>query len=291
MPSRLMSLLILVYWSIAAFCLLKWDVLPELSMGYPPDLRGITFASESNRPVRWSIQVMEGGPATENRRTVGEAVTVSTRQPNGWYEMTSRVDFDAGNLLRGTVLAMRESLRVEVKSVYHVDPSGNLRNFDLRVGSNDFGDELVHLTGRAARGEDGDRLAGSDTHPEHHVERSMSRGACSATSWGRSTGCRACMWASAGRCRSSTRFRSGRGGAGGGHRAEGDPLGRETRYRLSRWSTQMPSGLRADVGPHRRRDPPSGSAVPVRAADPGTSRRGRPRSRIGAGHVAGRPSS
>ena len=152
MPSRLMSLLILVYWSIAAFCLLKWDVLPELSMGYPPDLRGIAFASESNRPVRWSVQVMEGGPGTENRRTVGEAVTVSTRQPNGWYEMTSRVDFDAGNLLRGTVLAMRESLRVEVKSVYHVDPSGNLRNFDLQVGSEDFGDELVHLTGQLRDG-------------------------------------------------------------------------------------------------------------------------------------------
>ncbi len=47
MPSRLMSLLILIYWSIAAFCLLNWDVLPELTMGYPPDLRGIAFASES----------------------------------------------------------------------------------------------------------------------------------------------------------------------------------------------------------------------------------------------------
>ena len=59
MPSRLMSLLILIYWSIAAFCLLKWDVLPELTMGYPPDLRGIAFASDSSRPVRWSIQVVD----------------------------------------------------------------------------------------------------------------------------------------------------------------------------------------------------------------------------------------
>ncbi len=151
MPSRLMSLLILVYWSIAAFCLLKWDVLPELSIGYPPDLRGIAFASQSDRPVRWSIQVLEG-PGSDNRRTVGEAVTASKRQPDGWYEMTSRVDFDAGNLLRGTVLAMRESLRVHVNSRYHIDTSGNLQSFDLRVESKDFGDELVHVTGRLHEG-------------------------------------------------------------------------------------------------------------------------------------------
>src|SRR5262245_25250470 len=122
MPSRLMSLLILVYWSIAAFCLLKWDVLPQLSMGYPPDLRGIAFASESDRPVRWSIQVVERA-GTDDRRTVGEAVTSSKRQPDGWYEMSSRVDFDAGDLLRGTILAMRESVPVQVRSRYHVDPS------------------------------------------------------------------------------------------------------------------------------------------------------------------------
>jgi hypothetical protein len=146
-----MSLLILVYWSIAAFLLLKWDVLPELSIGYPPDLRGIAFASNSDRPVRWSIQVLEGAE-TDNRRTVGEAVTSSKRQSDGWYEMTSRVDFDAGNVLRGTFAAMRESLPVQVKSRYSIDPSGNLRNFDLRVASRDFGEELVHVTGKLRDG-------------------------------------------------------------------------------------------------------------------------------------------
>jgi hypothetical protein len=147
MPSRLMSLLILIYWSIAAFCLLTWDVLPELSMGYPPDLRGIAFASDSPRPVRWSIQVQED-PRTDSRRTVGEAVTASTRKPDGWFEMTSEVEFDAGNLLRGTVLATHESLEVQVKSQYDVDPSGNLQSFDLKVASHDLGDEMVHIKGR-----------------------------------------------------------------------------------------------------------------------------------------------
>ena len=151
MPSRLVSLLILVYWSIAAFCLLKWDVLPELSMGYPPDLRGIAFASDTDHPVRWSIQVQEG-MGTDNRRTVGEAVTTTKRQSDGWYEMTSRVEFDADNLLRGTILAMRESLPVQVRSRYHVDPSGNLQNFDLRVASRDFGEELVHVSGKLHQG-------------------------------------------------------------------------------------------------------------------------------------------
>lgn len=151
MPSRLVSLLILVYWSVAAFCLLTWDVLPELSMGYPPDLRGIAFASDSDRPVRWSIQVLDG-PGADNPRTVGEAVTSSKRQSDGWFEMSSRVEFDADDLLRGTILAMRESLPVVVKSRYHVDPSGNLQNFDLRVASRDFGEELVHVSGKLREG-------------------------------------------------------------------------------------------------------------------------------------------
>jgi hypothetical protein len=151
MPSRWMSLLILVYWSIAAFLLLKWDVLPEMTMGYPPDLRSIVFASDSSRPVRWSIQVLDDPRSPDNRRTVGEAVTTSTRQSDGWFEMTSRVEFDASDLLKGTMFSMRESLRVEVKSRYNVDPTGNLQNFEVRVSS-DLGDEMVHVTGRLRDG-------------------------------------------------------------------------------------------------------------------------------------------
>ncbi len=33
MPSRLVSLAILIYWCLAAFCLLTWEILPELSLG------------------------------------------------------------------------------------------------------------------------------------------------------------------------------------------------------------------------------------------------------------------
>ena len=36
MPSRFVSLAILIYWSIAAFLLLTWDVIPELTLGVCP---------------------------------------------------------------------------------------------------------------------------------------------------------------------------------------------------------------------------------------------------------------
>jgi hypothetical protein len=148
MPSRLISLAILVYWSIAAFCLLTWDVLPELTMGYPPDLRAITFASDSKVPVRWSIQVVDDPRSPDARRAVGEAITASSRQANGWYEMTSQVAFDAADLLRGTPFATRGSIRLQIDSRYHVDPSGNLHDFDLHVKSGEFGDEMIVVKGQ-----------------------------------------------------------------------------------------------------------------------------------------------
>jgi hypothetical protein len=148
MPSRIISLTILIYWSVAAFCLFTWDVLPELTMGYPPDLRAITFASDPARSVRWSIQVIDDPRSPDARRTVGEAITAATRRPDASYEMTSRVEFDGGELLRGTVFATRLKVRIHVDSTYHVDPSGNLHDFELRVKSREFDDELIDVRGR-----------------------------------------------------------------------------------------------------------------------------------------------
>ena len=133
MPSRFVSLAILIYWSIAAFCLLSWDVLPELAQGYPPDLRSITYASGDTKPVRWSLQVIDNPKDPDVRRTVGEAVTSSTRRPNGWFDIESRVEFDAGGLLRGTLFATRMGMPLEIESLYHVEPSGNLRSFEINV--------------------------------------------------------------------------------------------------------------------------------------------------------------
>ncbi len=148
MPSRLISLIILIYWSVAAFCLFTRDVLPELTMGYPPDLRAITFASDSAKPVRWSIQVIDDRRSPDARRTVGEAITAASRRPDGWYEIASRVEFDGGGLLRGTAFATRASVRLHIDSRYHVDPSGNLHDFRLTVKSQEFGDDVLEVRGQ-----------------------------------------------------------------------------------------------------------------------------------------------
>jgi len=149
MPTRLVSLAILVYWSIAAFLLLTWEVLPELSLGYPPDLRAITAAGENSEPAFWEINVLDVPQNPDSRRSVGQAVTETKRLPDNWVEMTSRVDFDAGALLRRTPLANSGShVRLSLESVYRVDPSGNLQSFDMAIAAPDSGEELVMVEGR-----------------------------------------------------------------------------------------------------------------------------------------------
>ena len=147
MPSRFISLIILIYWSIAAFCLLTWDVLPEMTSRYPPDLRAITLAGDSTRTIRWSIQVIDDPRFPDVRRIVGEAVTGCTRRPDGWSELTSRVALDAGDLLKGTAFWARSSIRLNVESLYLVEPSGNLRSFRLEVKSPESPDTLVEVKG------------------------------------------------------------------------------------------------------------------------------------------------
>src|SRR5262249_50159191 len=133
MPSRLVSLGILIYWSIAAFLLLSWDVIPEFTLGYAPDLRAIAVAGDASKPVRWSIQIVDDPRYPEVRRTVGESVTKSSRQPNGWTELTSHVDLDAAGMLKGRQFAHATRDRLSVESSYLVDNSGNLSTFQLRV--------------------------------------------------------------------------------------------------------------------------------------------------------------
>lgn len=154
MPSRFISLAILVYWSIAAFCLLTWEVLPELTLGYPPDLRAIAMAGNSSKPVTWNIQVIDDPRAPDVRRSIGEAVTESKRLPDGWFELKSRVDFDAGGLLKGTPFASHAGtgVRLEIFSVYRVDPSGNLRGFDMRVSPRESRESLFKVKGRLRNG-------------------------------------------------------------------------------------------------------------------------------------------
>jgi hypothetical protein len=148
MPSRFVSLIILVYWSLAAFCLLTWDVIPGLTLGSPPDLRAIAFADTTHRPVVWNLQVVDDPRSPEIRRNVGQAVTKTERRQDGWYELSSDVNFDTGGLLKGTPFASNSAGRLEIESHYNVDPSGNLQTFDLVVRSRDFEDALVTVKGQ-----------------------------------------------------------------------------------------------------------------------------------------------
>ena len=150
MPSRIVSLVILVYWSIAAFCLLTWDVLPEMTSGYPPDLRTITQAVDSGRPVRWSIQVTDDPRFPDVRRIVGEAVTACARQAGraGSLELTSRGRWRRRRrTFEGTAFLIRSSIELEIGSRYLVDRSGNLHSFRLEVKSPDSPETLVEVKG------------------------------------------------------------------------------------------------------------------------------------------------
>ena len=148
MPSRLVCVGILVYWAVAAMGLVKNDLLPELSVGSPPDLRSISSAGQNAEPARWSVQVVDNPNSVEARRTVGQAVTESHRGGDGWVEMSSKVVFDSGRLLKGTPLANKSDEQIEFLSTFHVDPAGNLRSFNAEVRALGHLGDLWRLDGK-----------------------------------------------------------------------------------------------------------------------------------------------
>jgi hypothetical protein len=133
---------------------MNWEDLPELSLGYPPDLRAIAAAGDTSRPVRWNIEIVEDPRSPDVRKSIGEAETSSHRQPDGWFKLTSSAEFDAGGLLNATPFRFRSrgSVRIQMSSIYHVDPSGNLRAFDMKVGPRDMPDSLFKIKGRLKNG-------------------------------------------------------------------------------------------------------------------------------------------
>jgi len=134
MPARLVSVAILAFWLVAAVGLVTRDLLPELLVSEPPDLRTIAGAGDSAEPARWSIQVADGR-TSEALRTVGGAVTTSLRKPDGSVRLMSDVWFDAGGLLKGTPFEEKARIKLKVKSRYEIDPSGNLVSFRMDIAS------------------------------------------------------------------------------------------------------------------------------------------------------------
>lgn len=137
MPSRLVCVAILLYWLVASVGLVSRDLLPELSVGSPPDLRTIASAGGEGPPARWIIHVADNPNVPGSGRSVGQAVTESRRAKDGWVEMSSKVSFDSGRLLgslmKGGTPAQPAADQIEFVSTYRVDPSGNLRSFHAEV--------------------------------------------------------------------------------------------------------------------------------------------------------------
>jgi hypothetical protein len=153
MPSRVVCVAILVYWLVAALGLITRDLLPELTVGAPPDLRSIAAAGGDVPPARWNILIPDNPKDRDSNRSVGQAVTASHRRPDGHVEMTSKVTFDSTRLLSGLLKGgpRPESgveEKIEFDSVYDIDPSGNLRSFRavVRLAGQDEG--LWRIDGR-----------------------------------------------------------------------------------------------------------------------------------------------
>lgn len=153
MPPRIVSLAILVYWLVGAFFLLKWEVVPELTLGYPPDLRAIAAAAgESPTPVSWSIDVIDDPRRPEARRSVGKAVTDSNRLADGSYALSSRVDFDAAEVLKQSPLSGGAGVKLSILGEYRVDPHGDLRSFTMDVKGGDSEDVFFNVQGKVNDG-------------------------------------------------------------------------------------------------------------------------------------------
>jgi hypothetical protein len=154
MPPRLVCVGILLLWAVAAVALIQRDILPDLLIGTPPDLRSISRSEASKGLTRWAILVADDVDEA-NLRSVGQATTNSILEPNGWFRMSSEVWFDSGDLLRGTPFETVGNEHIIVLSAAEIDPSGNLDSFraEVKLGSREgkadrHGETLLTLEGK-----------------------------------------------------------------------------------------------------------------------------------------------
>ena len=176
MPARLVSAAILAFWLVAAVGLVTRDLLPELLVSEPPDLRTIAGAGDSAEPARWTLQVADGA-SSETLRTVGGAVTTSLRKPDGSVRLVSDVWFDAGGLLKGTPFDTRARIKLKVISRYEIDPSGNLVSFRMDIAS--MADPSARST------EDPEVLGSLVGRVENHAIEVTARGPLPMMNWTR----------------------------------------------------------------------------------------------------------
>ncbi len=162
MPSRFFCVVILVVWTAVTAALLKRDVLPGLLVGPPPDLRSVLDNSrEFTGPALWTILVVDDAESMQYH-SAGEVWTETLTTRDGWVNLTSEAWFDSKELLEGTPMATKERERVKLRSVFSIEPSGNLETFrvSVKLGPGNS-EELLTIDGRVV----GDELKVSARGP------------------------------------------------------------------------------------------------------------------------------
>ena len=135
MGSRWVNLAVIVLWLAAMSWLVKSKVLPTFETGNPPDCQEGIDAQASKPPVGWKLGM--------NDRSIGWALTTTTRRPDGRLEVESLVHFDELPLGELTPAWLQTLLRLieepslqqamDARSVLHLDANGLLTHFESTV--------------------------------------------------------------------------------------------------------------------------------------------------------------
>ncbi len=133
MPHRLVCVGILVLWAVSAGMLLSRDVLPDLLISAPPDMRAITRSRAGNKETKWSI-LLSPRDGKSTPVSIGQASTKVVQQQDGYVKLTSRIWFDSETLFSGTPLAKSaDRTRIEIQSLSEFEPGGDLSRFRAAV--------------------------------------------------------------------------------------------------------------------------------------------------------------
>lgn len=135
MPSRPLSLVILIFWLSTMSWLVVAKVLPPLRTGEPPNYRTILPTGEVDEPVCWTISM--------NDKMLGWAASMVDRRKDGMAQMNSRVFLSelpiediAPGWLGAVVRPMLNSsgpLDMEAAGRLDIDPLGRLSAFETRM--------------------------------------------------------------------------------------------------------------------------------------------------------------
>ncbi|MDZ7616690.1 MAG: hypothetical protein U1E05_06780 [Patescibacteria group bacterium] len=148
MYSRWVNLAIIMLWLATMGWLLKYKVLPTFEMGDPPNQQSVADAGAAELPIGWTLAV--------NGRSLGWALTTTTRHAEGVVEVSSHVHFDdlpLRELAPGWLQALFRSVEesslqqaMDARSVLLLNSLGRLTRFESTVGMESVG-SVVSLSG------------------------------------------------------------------------------------------------------------------------------------------------